>query len=153
MQIRPDIMMTVAGILIALAVPSLVYYKVRFKPVLTPQERAVAQFSPATLTITRKVWQDSAPALPVTAPPAAPQPGAAPAAAVAGPAPVPAKAPPPSLPRVSMILSDGAGGGKAIIDGAPLKAGDRHGEWLLERIESNRVLLKGRKGTTWVSQD
>ncbi len=155
MQIRPDIMMTVAAMLIAMTVPPLVYHKVRFKPLLTAQEKAVADFSPATLTIAKKAWQDSSLTLPVTAPPAqaplATQPGKAPAAVSAGPAaPVLLK---PFLPKVSMILHDGSGGGKAIIDGTPLKVGDKHGEWLLERIETNRVLLRGRKGTTWVSQD
>lgn len=158
MQIRPDIMMTVAAMLIALTVPPLVYHKVRFKPLLTAQEKAVADFSPATLTIAKKAWQDSSLTLPVSAPPApappATLPGKAPAAVSAGPAQQPAATPPkPSTPKVSMILHDGAGGGKAIIDGTPLKVGDKQGEWLLERIESNRVLLRGRKGTTWVSQD
>jgi len=45
-----------------------------------------------------------------------------------------------------MILHDGAGGGKAIINGTPLKVGEKQGEWLLERIESNRVRPAGAKG-------
>jgi len=154
MQIRSEVMITVTAILIALAVPLLVYHKVRFKPLLTAQEKAVADFSPAKLTIARKAWQDSSLTLPVAAPPApappATLPGKAPATVSAAPL---QPQPNAAVPKVSMILHDGAGGGKAIINGTPLKVGEKQGEWLLERIESNRVLLRGRRGTTWVSQD
>lgn len=160
MQIRPHILLIAAGVLIAFALPSLIYHKTRFRPVLNDAERAVEKFSPATLTITRKVWQDVPVSLPVTPPP----PPAVPAAIVApSPRPQPGNAGKiapsqpvqlvPSKPRVSLIVADGSGNGKAIIDGIPLKVGEQLREWTVERIETSRVLLRGRKGTIWVSQD
>lgn len=152
MQIRSDLLLIIAGTLIALAIPSLVYHKTRFRPVLNDAEKAVEKFSPATLTITRKVWQDTQITLPVKPP--------APPPAVVAPAPQSGSAgksvpvqPVPSRPRVSLIVSDGSGGGKAIIDGVLLTRGNTIKEWTLERIETNRVLLRGRKGTIWVSHD
>lgn len=156
MQIRPEILMIITGILIALAVPSLVYHKVRFKHLLTNPEKAVEKFVPASLTIAKKVWQEAQVTLPVTAPPlpvpaVATPPANVPQAGLAGRAPMPLPAPP--KPKITLIVSDGTGGGKAIIDGIPLKVGEQIREWTVERIENSRVLLRGRKGTIWVSQD
>jgi len=117
MQIRSEVMITVTAILIALAVPLLVYRKVSFEQLLTAQEKAVAGFSPATLTIDRKVWQDSRLTVPVTVPPTPPAqpaqpsaPGTAPAASGSGPLQPVATVSKPSVPKVSMILHDGSGG-------------------------------------------
>ena len=158
MQIRSDRLIIITGVLIALAMPSLAYHKVRFRPVLSAPEKAVETFSPATLTITKKGWQEVQVTLPVTPPPlpapAVPLPKHVTQTGIAGKSALPQPVQPAAArPRVSLIVHDGSGGGKAIIDGIPLKVGEQFREWTLERIETNRVLLKGRKGTTWVSQD
>ncbi|CAH2032358.1 hypothetical protein [Trichlorobacter ammonificans] len=157
MNLRFDIALTVGGVLACLVVPLLVYQKVRFTPPLSVRERAVADFAPATLTIARKDWQNSTLALPVT-PPAPPVPVAGtvpgkPEASAAAPAVAAAPVPRPALPKVSMILHDGSGGGTAIIDGTPLTVGGAFKGWRLERIEGSRVLLRGQRGTVWVSQE
>lgn len=135
--------------LLALVIPLLVYRQVSFKATLKDTERAVADFRPTTLVLPRTTWQPATVTPLVTAAPAS--------VTTAQPAPSPAQAPPKSAPvdimsppTVSFILH-GAGNDMAIINGTVLKTGDRYQQWRVERIERNRVLLSGRKGTVWIT--
>ena len=153
MNLQRPIMLALIGALAVLVIPVLVYRKTAFKPVLATSEQAVAAYTPSSLTIASKPWQQSSLNLPVTAPTSATiQPGTASKGATgntAAPVVEPKQTPAP-LPVVSFIIkSDNRS--MAIIGGAVLKEGDRHQEWLVESIERNRVLLRGRKGTRWVT--
>lgn len=141
--------LAVAGSLVAILIPLLVYQQVHFTPTLKDTERAVAGFRPTTLAIPQATWQAASVSLPVVAaaPPASPAPGGMPPAAAPAPKAAPVAAP---LPSVSFILHDG-GKDMAIVNGAVVKVGDRYQEWRVERIERNRVLLSGRKGPLWLT--
>lgn len=133
--------LAVAGSLVALLIPLLVYHQVSFRPMLKDTERAVAEFRPTTLAIPQATWQAASVSLPVV-----------PAAAPAAPTLTIPPAPPVQVPTptVSFILSDG-GKDMAIINGAVLKVGDRYQDWQVARIERTRVLLTGRKGPLWLT--
>lgn len=153
-QIRPDILLIILGLVAALAIPSLVYHKTAFKVALTAQERELEKFNPVSLTITKKSWQDRQLSLPVTLEQATAPSMPTPQKILGSTAPQPLAVPADSIkPRITLIISDGAGSGRAVLDGIPVSRGSRIREWTVERIETNRVLLKGRKGSIWVSQD
>lgn len=141
--------LAVAGSLVALLIPLLVYHQVSFRPMLKDTERAVAEFRPTTLAIPQATWQAASVSLPVVpaAAPALPTAGGMPTATAPAPKVAPVAAP---LPSVSFILHDG-GKDMAIINGAVLKVGDRYQDWQVARIERTRVLLTGRKGPLWLT--
>lgn len=134
----------VAAILSAI-IPLLLYRYVTFKPVLSPAENAVAQFSPTPPATDKRIWHYLATAQnplgeTLTAPPAA-------TAQKKSVADISAQAPPP----VVTFILQGNGKGMAIIDGNVVREGEKFRNWRITRIERNRILLEGRKGTIWAN--
>ena len=150
--LRRDLMLALAGCLLALGVPLGLYAKVVWKPALTEAERFVVDYTPVDFSVSRSTWQEVRLTPPLTAGSAAPvvslsQQSTAPAAPVTLLPPPPA--PPPAL---SFILQDG-GSSMAIIGGSMVKTGSEVQGWTVERIERNRVLLRNRKGPLWLTLD
>ena len=143
-----DLFLSGLAALIALTVPVLVYHKTNFKPELTAPEQVVVNFTPTQLQLNHKTWQQTQLTPPVSAAPQATlqAPGTEKSAGL-----MPQK-PPTVPPSVSFILNDGAKS-MAIISGNLVKTGDQFKGWHVERIERNRVLLRNRKGTTWLTLD
>lgn len=153
MQLHRSLVLLVAIFFAAAVIPVVVYRKIVFKPVFTAAEQAVATYSPSTVSIVTKNWQQRALTIPITVKSAfpAPSPAASGSRSAADSRSAPSlQAPIQPSPTVSFIMQDGAKG-FAIIGGAILKEGDHYHEWRVVRIERNRVLLRGRKGTTWVT--
>lgn len=147
--LRRDLTLALLGCLLALALPLGLYLKIIWKPALTEEERAVVEYTPTQFSISRSSWQEARLTPPLT--PAAPAPVVSstqlPMAPVILPPPPPAA--PPSL---SFILQDGSSS-MAIIGGSMVKTGNEVQGWTVERIERNRVLLRNRKGTIWLTLD
>lgn len=144
-----SLLLTTLAVLLSLIIPVVVYRKAVYKPALNQVERTVLAFKPARFEINRKEWQPVqvrplfTPGIPSTT-----QSGSTTQSHQAA-LPPPPPSPPPTL---SFILQDG-GKSMAIIGGTMVKTGDQVKGWQVERIERNRVLLRNRKGATWLTLD
>lgn len=147
-HLRRDLSLAVAGTFLALGTPLGLYYKTTYQPTLTEAERSVVNYTPETFSFSRKSWQDTRLKAPVT--PGIAAPSATPAQQLTQTALPPAM--PVLPPALSFILQDG-GSSKAIIGGSMVTVGGQVQGWTVERIERNRVLLRNRKGTTWLTLD
>lgn len=147
--LRRDLILVLAGCLLALGVPLGLYAKVVWKPALTEAERFVVDYTPVNFSVSRSTWQEVRLTPPLT-------PGsAAPVVSLSqqSTAPVTLLPPPPAPPpALSFILQDG-GSSMAIIGGSMVKTGSEVQGWTVERIERNRVLLRNRKGPLWLTLD
>lgn len=134
-------------LLLAMGLPFIIYRYVSFKPSFNAAEQAVARFAPAAQPMPQRTWQYAA-----TAPnPLGESFSRPPAAATQQKRAVSAASSAVEpLPAVTFILQ-GNGRGMAIIDGTVVREGEKLRSWKVTRIERNRVLLEGRKGSRWVT--
>ena len=150
--LRRDLILVLAGCLLALGVPLGLYAKVAWKPALTEAERFVVDYTPAGFSVSRSTWQEVRLTPPLTPGSAAPVVSLS-QQSTAQAAPVTLLPPPPAPPpALSFILQDG-GSSKAIIGGSMVTVGGQVQGWTVERIERNRVLLRNRKGPLWLTLD
>ncbi len=143
------LVLATAAVLLSLLIPVIVYRKTAYKPTLNDAERTIINFTPSSLDIPHKGWQQATLKQPLTT-------GAATASVTnTGTAQLQAHLPPaaPALPpSLSFIMHDGRKS-TAIIGGNMVKTGDTVQGWQVEQIERNRVLLRNPKGTVWLKLD
>lgn len=145
-SLQRDLLLTVIGVILAFGIPLAVYRHTAHKPTLTQTEQILAGFTPASFEVSRRTWQQTTLSPPL-------HPVAAPTGTTAALTPaVPRTVPPPSPPPVSFILHDGAAS-RAIVGGMIVTQGSVVQGWTVERIERTRILLRNRKGTTWLKLD
>lgn len=146
MSLTPGQLRIVIALGCAILIPLVLYRYVQFKPRFDQTEQAVAQFSPtAQKTSVQRSWHAAAVAInPLGA-------AAAPPANASQPKQVTQQQPKPHivLPTVTFILQS-ADKKMAIVDGTIVHEGELFRTWKIARIERNRVLLEGRKGTRWI---
>ncbi len=132
--------------ILSLVIPFVVYRKTVYKPELNQVERTAVDFVPSKFETVRKDWQPVRLKLPLASGTLA-----TPTAGTAAQSTALLPPPPPALPpTLSFVLQDG-GKSMAIIGGSMVKTGDQVKGWTVERIERNRVLLRNRKGATWLT--
>lgn len=142
--LQRSVILGILAFVVSLLIPVVIFLKTSYKPELTEAERTVANFSPTQLDVATKTWQPTALRQPLTV-------GMQPAGTAAAPniARTPLPVPPPTL---SFVLQDG-NKSMAIIGGNMVKTGSEVRGWTVIKIERNRVLLRNRKGTTWLKMD
>lgn len=147
MMMQRGILAVALTTILSLVIPFFVYRKTSYKPDLNQTERMVVDFTPTTFEVVRKDWQPATLRLPL----ANGIPTVVPTAGTAALSPAFLLPPPPAAPpALSFVLQDG-GKSTAIIGGSMVKTGDQIQGWTVERIERNRVLIRNRKGATWLT--
>lgn len=133
---------------LSLLLPIALDRRLRFEQQLSPAELAISRFTPAPPAVPpQRLWQQGTLVPnPLGTPP---QPAGKPPQAVAA---TPAAVVQERLPAVSLIVQ-GDGRPTAILDGTLVREGETVRSWRIARIERNRVLLEGRKGTRWIHLD
>ena len=152
-KLSREAVIAVCCTVIALIVPALTFFTVKFPLKQTPDERSLLAFSPTPVTLSPRTWRETSRNCPVTASRLALERQAVSASLTAhtlkqsGPDPL-------QLPQLTFILYEGnAKKDTAILDGHLLRQGNSLNGWHLIKIEQKRVQLAGRKGTQWLSME
>ena len=140
------ILITVAGI----SIPIATYYFLRFPDNLNSDEKSVYNFTPSPLQLSPKTWQNRTHISPLSETFEKSSEKAALLSLTEQKQPAPQSI--ISEPLISFILQE-SGKSMAILDGFVVREGDSVHGWRIAKIESNRVLLNGKRGSRWIKID